>query len=1060
MALPDGLYDLLLTEGLARSLAELTPSRADVSPLKGGATEFLTDAITRQLGALLDDLPGEDADKVKAQLELVNGLLVMLRQRLVGGVGEVGTGPSADVIDLIASPLRVLRAVQRDQQFPASPEIGLGVPWLFTAGKGSPSLLQEIRRELASSDQVDILVSFITVSGVRKLQDVLQQITAMGAQPTGQAPRKTRLRILTTTYTGATEARALDELARLPGCEVRVSLDGRRTRLHAKAWLFQRKSGFGSAYVGSANLSGAALTGGLEWTVKLTQRAQEALFARAVAHFETLWADSEFQRYDPDNVEHRQALAAALGRESFGGEPSTAISFFDLQPKTYQQEMLEQLANERAHGRTRNLLVAATGTGKTVVAAFDYRNTCRSEGGHPRLLFVAHREEILRQALRTYREVLRAPDFGELLTGSHQPERWDHLFATIDSLTSRNLVATVGADHWHTVVVDECHRLAADRFDTFAKAVRPSVLLGLTATPERSDGQPIAQYFDARPDGSPAVELRLWHALDLQLLAPFEYYACDDATDFSEVPWDRPGEREAVDNLVTGNDVRARLVINEWRRLASDARQSRAIVFCVSVAHAEFMTTWLNRAGLPAACVVGATASEERRRAPQRLLSGELCALVTVDLYNEGIDLPMVDTLLLLRPTQSPVLFQQQIGRGLRLAPPKKESCLVLDFVGQHRTEFRFDRLLSSLTGLSRRELTDGVENGFGSLPPGCHIHLQRQTREQVLQGLRALISQNWRRLKTELQTYAALRGRSTVQLADFLHDQALELEDVYRAGTGQGRSGWTALKRDAGLMVAEPGPEEDYFSRRFGDLLHVDDPRRLDVMAAVGTRHKDSQVPTAEEALRVQMLAYQIDGRHEQAGGHEAFMARVAQHPAIAAELVELSASLQARSTLGAHPVPGLEDTPLCLHAAYGAREILTAVGWLTASRRMPMVSGVLPIAIRKTELLFVTLDKSEGYHDRIAYHDYAISAERFHWQSQNSAGPDTPGGRRYLESATNGWQFQLFVRPRKGEAYRACGPVALESAEGDRPMNIIWKMHTPLPARLFREFSVLRGV
>ena len=191
-----------------------------------------------------------------------------------------------------------------------------------------------------------------------------------------------------------------------------------------------------SAYVGSANLSGAALTGGLEWTVKLTQRAQEALFARAVAHFETLWADSEFQRYDPDNVEHRQALATALGRV-FGGEPSATISFFDLQPKTYQQEMLEQLATERTHGRSRNLLVAATGTGKTVVAVFDYRNTCRVEGGRPRLLFVAHREEILRQALRTYRgEVLRDPEFGDLLTGSEQPERWDHLFATIDSVTS------------------------------------------------------------------------------------------------------------------------------------------------------------------------------------------------------------------------------------------------------------------------------------------------------------------------------------------------------------------------------------------------------------------------------------------------------------------------------------------------------------------------------------------------------------------------------------------------------------------------------------------------
>ena len=1055
MALPDGLYDLLLTERLARSLAELDPLQSDVSTLKGEASEFLSDVVARQLSIILEDVSGDGSEKTKRQLELVNALLVMLRQRLNEG-GMDGLTAPADVIDLVSSPLRTLRTVQRDQQFLASPDIGLSVPWLFTAGKGSPSLLQEIRRELASSDQVDILVSFITVSGVRKIQDVLQQITAKGA---GQQGSQKRLRILTTTYTGATEARALDKLARLPGCEVRVSLDGRRTRLHAKAWLFQRKTGFGSAYVGSANLSAAALTGGLEWTVKLTQRAQETLFARAVAHFETLWADSEFQRYDPDNVEHRQALMVALGRESFSGELATTISFFDLQPKTYQQEMLEQLTTERSHGRVRNLLVAATGTGKTVVAAFDYRNICRIEGGRPRFLFIAHREEILRQGMRTYREVLRDPEFGTLLTGNHQPERWDHLFATIDSVTSRDLVATVGGGHWHTIVVDECHRLAADRFDAFAKAVRPSVLLGLTATPERSDGQPIAPYFDTRPDGSPAVELRLWHALDLQLLASFEYYACDDGTDFSSVPWEQPGEREAIDKLVTGNDVRARLVINEWSRLASSARQSRAIVFCVSVAHAEFMTDWFNQMGLPAACVVGTTAIEERRRAPQRLLSGELCALVTVDLYNEGVDLPMVDTLLLLRPTQSPVLFQQQIGRGLRLAPGK-ESCLVLDFVGQHRNEFRFDRLLSSLTGLSRRELMDGVENGFGSLPPGCHIHLQRQTREQVLQGLRALTSQNWRRLRTELQAYVALRGRSSVRLADFLHDQALDLEDIYRGGTGQNRSGWTALKRDAGLIVSDPGPEEAYFSRRFADLLHVDDPYRLDIMAKVGVHRDDSPMFDTKDALGVQMLAYQIDGRYEQAAGHETFIERLVRHTTIAAELVELSDLLQSRSTLGTHAVPGLEDMPISLHAAYGVREVLTAVGWLTASRRAPFQAGVLPLSSRRTELLFVTLDKSEGYHDRIAYHDYAISSDRFHWQTQNSAGPDTPVGKRYLESSTNGWQFQLFVRARKGNAYRACGPVTLESAEGDRPMSIIWNLRIPLPARLFREFSVLRGV
>ena len=1047
VTLPDGRYDLLLTE---RLISNLDLERADVAALGGERFELLLDVLTRQLSNALEDAEVKGFASAARQVEIVNALLGLLRQR------QQAARPGAtDLVDLIATPPQVLRSIQRGRQFPEAPELGLAVPWLFTAGKGSPSLLQEIRKELASADRVDILVSFITVSGVRKLHDVLQRITARS----GRGDVATRLRILTTTYTGATEARALDELARLPDCEVRVSLDGRRTRLHAKAWLFHRRSGFGSAYVGSANLSGAALTGGLEWTVKLTQRAQQALFDRAAAHFETLWADSEFQRYDPDDPSHRRALAEALGRESFGSDGPVTVAFFDLQPKTYQQDMLEQLTTERAHGRRRNLLVAATGTGKTVVAAFDYRRTCAAEGGRPRLLFVAHREEILRQALRTYREVLRDPEFGELLAGGKEPERYDHLFATIDSITSRNLVNRLGTVHWHTVVVDECHRLAADRFQAFVTHISPRILLGLTATPERSDGQPIAPYFDARPDGAPAVEMRLWHALDLQLLAPFEYYACDDATDFSSVPWNRPGERDAIDQLVTGNDIRARLVVNEWRRLASDARRSRALVFCVSISHAQFMADWLNRAGLPAACVVGETPAEERRRAPQRLASGELSALVTVDLYNEGVDLPAVDTLLLLRPTQSPVLFQQQIGRGLRLAPGK-ESCLVLDFVGQHRADFRFDRLLSSLTGLSRRELLSGVESGFGSLPPGCHIHLQRQTREQVLQGLRTLTAQNWRRMKTELQAHVALRGRASVSLAGFLHDQALELEDVYRASNGSGRSGWTNLKREAGLIVAEPGTEEEYFSRRFAGLLHVDDSCRLDAIGSVARDWVEARQEASKASTTVQMLAYQIDGRYDQKGSAGAFVDRLHGQQGIADELRELAALLQARTTLPAMPLPGMEDTPLVLHASYGIREVLTAVGWLTANRRNPFQAGVLALPARRTELLFVTLDKSEGYHDRIAYHDYAISAERFHWQTQNSAGPDTLAGRRYLHSAPEGWKYQLFVRVRKGDVYRACGPVLMESAEGDRPMTIIWRLASPLPVKLFREFSVLRDL
>jgi superfamily II DNA or RNA helicase/HKD family nuclease len=1049
MTLSSGLYDQVVTESLESSLGRLAPLTAELRELGvDEAADRLAELLGLELRRILADMEGAAPERLRMQLELVNALLRELRQRSAAAPQDAG---------LVASPARLLRSVRTAvaEPIPEVPETGLALPWLFTASRGSPALVTELRREAAACDAIDILVSFITVSGVRKLIDVLRNVTAADAAGGG----RTRIRVLTTTYTGATELHALDELARLNGCEVRVSLDGRRSRLHAKAWIFHRATGFGSAYVGSANLSGAALMGGLEWTVKLTERGQEALFRRAKAHFDTLWLDEEFSRYDPNDGEMRGAVAYALRVAAGSDTNPTPLAFFDIQPTPFQREMLADLRGERENGRTRNLVVAATGTGKTVVAALDYRDACHELGHRPRLLFVAHRAQILRQALRTYREVLRDHSFGELLSGGLQPVHHDYLFATIDSLTSRQLVDQLGADHWHTVVIDECHRLAAARFDALATSIRPAQLLGLTATPERADGDSIQRYFTPRPDGSPAVELRLWDALDMQLLAPFEYFACDDDTDLSAVPWDRPGEAAAIDALVTGNSRRARTVVDEWTRLAGDPRRGRALVFCISVRHAEFMADFLTRAGFPALAVTGQTPRSEQLRAPQRLARGEVCALVTVDLYNEGVDIPEVDTLVLLRPTQSPVLFQQQIGRGLRLHPGK-ESCLVLDFVGHHRAEFRFDRLLSTITGLTRKRLIDSVEHGFTDLAPGCHVHLQRQTREQVLRSLRTLTNQSWNRLAAELQSFARLRGIGEVTLGAFVHEQNVELGEIYR---GSARSGWTTLRRHAGLLSDEGSDDEANLSRRFGALLHVDDPAYLAAIRdfADPSPSAPAASPNSADALRRQMLTYQVLGGPA-AAGPEILREKLVGNPYCTAELAELSDVLRARSRVDVASLPGADDVPLQLHAAYRRNEILAAFGFLTAERFAPLVAGVLPLHGRATELLLVTLDKSDGFHDRIAYHDYAVSPSRFHWQTQNVAGPDTPSGRRYLESDANGWSFQLFVRAHKADAYRACGPVYLSDPadiNGDRPMNITWTLRVPLPPRLFSEFSVLRG-
>ncbi len=1011
----------------------------------GQRSPRLASAISKLIAEALDEIEAHEEGGARevAQLALISALIGALRR---------DSGIRLDEPSWPA-PLRTLRSVhRRNAPFPFPPT-GVLQPWLFTAGRADPSLLSDLRSELASANEVDILVSFIKWSGLRKLWDVFESCAVVDAS----GKPRTRIRILTTTYMGATEARAVLALARLPGVSVRVSFDTRRTRLHAKAWMFHRATGFGSAYVGSANLSAAALIGGLEWTLKITEAAQSDLFVAAKAQFETLWNDPEFETLDPKNEQEVRRLSAALTREQ-NADGAAPITWFDLRPKAYQQEMLDRLTIERDHGRRRNLIIAATGTGKTVVAALDYQRTSRSIGGQPRLLFVAHRVEILRQAIATYRQATRDPAFGDVLAEGSEPASFDHLFSTIQSVASNGLLQRFGASHWHTVVIDECHHLPAASFDRFAKAIKPDILLGLTATPLRADGQLINTYFDSRPDGRAAVELRLWDALDQQLLSCFEYYGTNDETDLTGVRWDGgASEIAALDTVISGNDMRARLIVQSIQKYCADVAAIKALAFCVSVRHADFMADHFRQMGISALAVTGQTDRAIRERVPGRLASGELQVVCTCDLYNEGVDLPDVNMLLLLRPTQSPVLFEQQLGRGLRLAPDK-ESCLVLDFVGRYRQEFRFDHLLQVMTGLPKGRLSAEVENGFPTLPPGCHISFDRVARDRVLASLKFIANQTWPRLRRELQGYAALRGAENVTLVSFLNDQALDLGDIYR---GSANSGWTALRRAAGILHGQPNVDEEYIGRRYADLLHANDPAYLNLWVRISERGDQlwrELDPT--DRVRMQMLAYQLFARHEHRMDGETFLQKLEQNPSLLEELGDLAQLLAARSDLSVKAIAGIpQKWPLVLRGRYEIREILCAVGWLDAHRRQPFQSGTLALGKEKVELLFVTLDKSEGYHERIAYHDYAISPELFHWQTQNSAGPDTPAGRRYAESPDNGWKFLLFVRETREDAYCTIGQVSRVTIEGDRPMSIVWRLEVPLPTELFRAFSVLRA-
>jgi HKD family nuclease len=504
----EGLYESLMTKHLRR---------------------VIDGARIREIDSQIDDVDGADQPHVLARhvAAAVERALAVVRRpedrvRLINEVLRVLDAARDD--DWVVGQPRMLMAIlataDAESGVPARPATPLSEAALLTNSHGEPNLGGELRAELDSADEVDLLCAFVKWHGLRVLESQLARLKERDAP----------LRVITTTYVGATERLALDRLVRDFGADVQIQYDALRTRLHAKAWLFRRRTEFDTAYVGSSNLSRSALLDGVEWNVRLSRVATPALLEKFRATFDTYWNDATFERYDPDRDGDRldDALAEASGRTQ-SSRITISLAGLEVRPFPYQAVMLEQLAAEREiHDRHRNLIVAATGTGKTVLAALDYRNLCASAGERPSLLFVAHRKEILEQSLRTYREVLTDANFGELYVAGTRPDRWRHVFASVQSLTSYG-VRNIAQDRFEIVVIDEFHHAEAATYRAILKHLGPNELLGLTATPERADGVDVRSFFDGRT----AAELRLWDALGADLLCPFHYFALADGTDLS-----------------------------------------------------------------------------------------------------------------------------------------------------------------------------------------------------------------------------------------------------------------------------------------------------------------------------------------------------------------------------------------------------------------------------------------------------------------------------------------------------------------------------------------------
>jgi superfamily II DNA or RNA helicase/HKD family nuclease len=907
---------------------------------------------------------------------------------------------------------------------------------LLTNAPDEPRLASELKAEIDSADQVDLLCAFVMWRGVRLLDSALSKITAAGIP----------FRVITTTYIGGTEREALDRLVRDYNAEVRVQYDAARTRLHAKAWLFRRSTGLDTAYVGSSNLSTSALLDGVEWNVRLSNASTPALLRKFEATFDSYWNGSEFEPYNPDSDRDKldDALNAARGVRP-GDRVTLSISGLDVRPYPYQQEMLDAIDVERTvHDRHRNLLVAATGTGKTVVAALDYRRLCGSSY-RPRLLFVAHRREILEQSLRTYREVMGDGDFGELYVGGARPERWQHVFASIQSLTSYG-VHNVPADAFEVIVIDEFHHAEARTYRRIIDHLAPRELLGLTATPERTDGVDVRSFFDGRT----ASELRLWDALGADLLCPFHYFVAADGTDLRNITWARGRYDESeLSNVFTGNDARARIVLNQLREVVADIGSMRALGFCVSVAHAEYMARVFATAGINARAVSGQTPRHERDQAIADLRSRSVNILFAADLFNEGLDVPEVDTVLFLRPTESATVFLQQLGRGLRRTRDKA-VLTVLDFVGYHRKEFNFGRKLRALTGGTRTGIERAVAEGFPFLPPGCQIVMDQTSQAIILDNIRSQIANRWAQIVAELRSYG------DQSLEGFLEASGLELSDILRRGSHS----WTRLRRDAGLPTEAGSEMEDRLLKRVRAFSHVDDAQRAAMYQQL--LRDDSPVYaslSSSEQRIARMLFYSLwyDG-----GGHASIEDGFTALRSEAAVRRELSAVVDLSFEAARHvtlELPGdLSRLPLKVHARYQREEILAALDFPRNPNSFR--EGVWYSQDLNIDAFFVTLKKSESdYSPTTMYADYPISPELFHWESQSTTSINSSTGQRYVSGSSS---ILIFARYEQKDEFGTAPYLFLGRAHhvshtGDRPIAITWRLDHAMPIDFYSVASAV---
>jgi superfamily II DNA or RNA helicase len=1035
-----GLYEQLINKLVFSKLNNLDRNTYFIKETiidKSEAARVLSQYLIGIIQTALNSISGEES--LEKQIEISNKIIRLLRDEIKDDDFE------DDIVDTQAKILTaILNKIDsgitdfEKHLKEITPYTRLTQSELFTGNNAGISLDSEIRKEILSSDKICFLVSFIKWSGIIIFQKELIEFTEKGGH----------LQVITTSYMGATDLKAVEFLSGLKNTEIKVSYNTESERLHAKAYLFIRNTGFDTGYIGSSNMSRSALTNGLEWNLKVTTKEVGHIIDKFKKTFETYWQDKDFELFDKSI--HSDKLRVALKKErSF--DRNLPSMYFDIKPFPFQEEILEKIAVERnVHGRFKNLIVAATGTGKTVISAFDFKNF-RKENPTAKLLFIAHRKEILQQAQTTFQGVLRDNNFGELWVDGIVPDKYNCVFASVQTLNNQIADLSLTKSFYDFIIIDEVHHIAASSYRPVLSQFEPQILLGLTATPERMDGEDILKDFS----GTIAAEIRLPEALNRKLLCPFQYFGITDSIDLSKVEWKNgrylPSE---LSKIYTQSDKRVGEILMNLDKYLNDKNDVRALCFCVTQEHAQFMAEKVTLAGLKSDYLVSFR-NDLRDEIRLKFRSKEINYLFVVDIFNEGIDIPEIDTVLFLRPTESLTVFLQQLGRGLRLADGK-ECLTVLDFVGNSRPEYDFEGKFRALVGKTNTSISKEIEADFPHLPLGCSIILERKAKRFILENIQKATAFNINQLLNKIRNY---QHQTTLPLTlkNFSTFYHIPLELIYKKGN------WKRLCARAEQIEDYPTINENEIYRAISKKwLSCSSTSYFEFILTLAKKNFDINIDTMNEVEKKMCLMLHYD-LWQEAGGFNSLqesIKAIGNNKVLVQEIIEfLELSIDRIDFL--EKEIALEFTqPLRIHSRYTREQILVAFGLSTFDKKSSNREGTAENKLLNTELLFIDLTKSEkDFSPTTMYEDYVINETLFHWQSQNAARPDKGKGLTYIRQRSKNKTILLFIRERNENEYNNTmsyvfiGKAKYVEHYGSKPMSITWELSEPLPPYLWKE-------